>query len=99
MTWKSLIRIHGPPLDKAFDVLCQLAKDLHRMTDGKLSDANIVRTAPVLGDHDFEFVWAEKPDLEMVRVLIHNIDEVMLDIGARYRIMTTEIKDLSLIHI
>ena len=33
-------------------------------------------------------VMYANPDFDMVRILIYNIDEVMEDIGARYRIMT-----------
>lgn len=96
MVWKSLIKLYGPPMDRAFDTLAKLADDLPQLTDGRLTNKIIPRAGMIIGPYDFEFEWAVKPDEKMVRLLIFNIDEVLGEIGCRYRITTTD--DPALIH-
>ena len=90
MVWKSLIKLYGPPIEEAFIRLTKLAEDLPEVTEGRLTNKVIPRTGLVIGPYDMEFEWAVKPDEKMIRLLIFNIDEVLSEIGCRYRITTIE---------
>lgn len=88
MVWKSLLKLYGPPMDEAFDSLTKLAEDLPELTDGRLTTKIIPRAGFVIGPYDFEFEWGKEPNEKQIRILIFNIDEVLKEIGCRYRITT-----------
>lgn len=90
MGWKSLLKLYGPPIEEAFIRLTKLAEELPTVTEGRLTSKIIPRAGFVIGPYDYEFEWASKPDAKMIRLLIFNIDEILREIGCRYRITTVE---------
>jgi hypothetical protein len=85
---KSYIKIYGPPIEKAFVALENLAKNLPKISKGAISSTMITGGEVVMGDYDFVFEWGEEPTEESLRLLIFNIDEVLSDLGCRYTIAT-----------
>ena len=85
---KSYIKIYGPPIDKALTALEDLVEKLPSISKGEISEDMLPRGVATRGDFDFAFEWAEDPTEEKLRVLIHNIDEILADLGCRYTIVT-----------
>lgn len=94
MVWKSLLKLYGPPMEEAFVRLTKLVEELPQLTEGRLTNKIIPKAGFIIGPYDVEFTWAEQPDEKMIRLLIFNIDEVLKEIGCRYRITTIEDGDL-----
>ena len=51
----SFIKIYGPPVDKALTELEHLARDLPRISKGKITATMVSGGEPVIGDYDFCF--------------------------------------------
>lgn len=81
-------------MEEAFVRLTKLAEELPQLTEGRLTNKIIPKAGFIIGPYDVEFTWAEQPDEKMIRLLIFNIDEVLKEIGCRYRITTIEDGDL-----
>lgn len=86
----SKIKIYGPPIDKAVNALQKLAEDIPSISDGHISRGIVPSGETLMGDFDFVFHWAKKPDEKHLRGLIHRIDEALRDLGCRYTITTTK---------
>ena len=87
---ESKIKIYGPPIDKAITELQKLAKDLPTISNGAMSHSMDPSGETLMGDFDFVFHWAKKPDEKQLRNLISKIDESLKDLGCRYTITTSE---------
>lgn len=87
---ESKIKIYGPPIDKAITKLQQLAKELPTISNGAMSHSMDPSGETLMGDFDFVFHWAKKPEEEQLRNLIARIDEALKDLGCRYTITTSE---------
>lgn len=87
---ESKIKIYGPPVDKAISELQKLAKELPTISDGAMSHSMDPSGETLMGDFDFVFHWAKKPDEKQLRNLIAKIDEALKDLGCRYTITTSE---------
>jgi len=85
---KSYIKIYGPPIEKAFRVLEELAENLPTMSKGAITNSMIIGGEWVVGDYDFVFEWGEEPTEKDIRTLIFNIDEALGDLRCRYTITT-----------
>jgi hypothetical protein len=77
-------------MEEAFVRLTKLVEELPQLTEGRLTNKIIPKAGFIIGPYDVEFTWAEQPDEKMIRLLIFNIDEVLKEIGCRYRITTIE---------
>ena len=84
------IKIYGPPIDKAITELQKLAKDLPTISNGAMSHSMDPSGESLMGDFDFVFHWAKKPEEKQLRNLISKIDEALKDLGCRYTITTSE---------
>jgi len=74
--------------DIPWGAVTKLAEEPPELTMGKLTGKIIPRAGFVIGPYGYEFEWVVRPDEKMIRLLIFNIDEVLNEIGCRYRIAT-----------
>jgi hypothetical protein len=89
-SYESKIKIYGPPTDKAINELTKLAETLPNISNGSLARGIIPSGETLMGDFDFVFHWTKKPDVQQLLELIKKIDEVLLKIGCRYTITSSE---------
>lgn len=86
----SKIKIYGPPIDKAVDALQKLANEIPTISNAHIGRGIVPSGETLMGDFDFVFHWARKPEEKHLRKLINRIDEALGDLGCRYTITTTE---------
>ena len=87
---QSKIKIYGPPIAKALAELERIAKELPAISEGLIARGMIPSGMTVMGDFDFVFYWAKKPDASQLRQLIVKIDYTLKDMDCRYTITTVE---------
>lgn len=101
---KSYIKLYGPSLDRGFDALNNLVKELKKQypygeyisriistidpSVDLLTRENISGGEQILGDIDFVFEWQGTPRWEQIRGLMRSIDDALLYTGCSYTIAT-----------
>lgn len=103
---KRYIKLYGPSLDRGFEALNNLIKELKKQypygeyishiisiidpSVDLLTRENILVGQQILGDIDFIFEWKGTPRWEEIRGLMRSIDDALLYTGCSYTISTKE---------
>jgi len=87
---QSKIKIYGPPIADALAELEKIANELPTISEGLIARGMIPSGKAVMGDFDFVFYWAKKPEGIHLRELIKKIDNALQNLGCRYTITTLE---------
>jgi hypothetical protein len=103
---KSYIKLYGPSIEKGYDALTEMMKNMSRGFKYGDMISHIITTidpqldlntgqllgtgVEVLGEDDFIIEWKIKPSLEQVKALMRRIDNALMYTGCRYTITTRE---------
>ncbi len=103
---RSYIKLYGPSIDRGYDALDEMLKDLSKryqygetvshiisVVDPSLDLATgklIRKGRETLGEYDYVIEWEQDPSFEQVRGLIRQIDEALLYTGCRYSMVTKD---------
>jgi hypothetical protein len=86
----SKIKIYGPPIDRAVTALQKLAEVMPDIQNAHIASGIVPSGETLMGDFDFVFHWAKKPNAKQLRQLISRVDEALKGLGCRYTITTTK---------
>lgn len=87
---QSKIKIYGPPIGKALTELQKIADALPTISEGHIARGMIPSGETLMGDFDFVFYWAKKPEEKQLAQLIETIDNALVKLDCRYTITTVE---------
>jgi hypothetical protein len=101
---RSYIKLYGPSIDRGYDALDDLLKELQKRYQYGEMVAHIISVVDpsidlytgkliregmeTLGENDYVIEWEQEPSFKQVRGLIRQIDEALLYTGCRYTMVT-----------
>ncbi len=97
---RSYIKLFGPKIDQALTELEKLTEELSHIDDGRTIGimqeekkgflSRLLKgdedKRGLIGEYDYEIIWAEEPTVNKLLEFIKKIDDIMESIGARYSI-------------
>ena len=101
---KTYIKLYGPSIDKAFEALDELLKNLNKRYPYGESVSHIISVIDPnydlhtgtlissgrmqIGDYDYAIEWKQPPQPDEVRSLLRRLDDALIYTGCRYTTTT-----------